>query len=184
MISENNLHDMMITIGKNAREVTHVLAVTKTDTKNRALSMMAEAIRNSVAKIQAANQNDVKAAKQQNTPESFIDRLILNEARIEAMAKGLEAIAQLPDPVGTIMATLQRPNGLIIKRVRVPLGVIGVIYESRPNVTADAAGLCLKAGNAVILRGGSDSFHSSAAIMQALRQALTQSGLPPAAVQM
>ncbi len=132
----------------------------------------------------AANAKDMAAGRQKGLSPAMLDRLALNDGRIEAMAKGLEEVAALPDPVGAVMAEWDRPNGLRITRVRVPLGVIGVIYESRPNVTADAGALCLKAGNAAILRGGSESFHSSAAIMDCLAAGLAEAGLPAAAIQL
>jgi glutamate-5-semialdehyde dehydrogenase len=145
---------------------------------------MAAAIRASAAKIAAANHGDVAAARQRLLKESFIDRLTLTPARIEAMAQGLEEIAALPDPVGSVMTQWTRPNGMAISRVRVPLGVIGIIYESRPNVTADAGGLCLKSGNAAILRGGSDGLATSLAITACLQQGLAAEGLPATAIQM
>jgi glutamate-5-semialdehyde dehydrogenase len=131
----------------------------------------------------AANARDLDEAKRDKLTDAMIDRLALDQKRIEAMAKGLEEVAALPDPVGALMAEWQRPNGLAIQRVRVPLGVIGIIYEARPNVTADAGALCLKSGNAAILRGGSDSFHSSTAIMECLTRGLSDAGLPPASLQ-
>ena len=143
---------------------------------------MAKAIRGSRTAILAANEQDVAEAKSAGANAAFIDRLTLRPASIEAMAAGLEAIRKLKDPVGAVMASWRRPNGMRIERVRVPLGVVGVIYESRPNVTADAGALCLKAGNAVILRGGSDSFRSSRAIHAALVEGLVEAGLPAAAI--
>lgn len=131
-----------------------------------------------MAEIQSANVLDMDAGREKGLTAAMLDRLELTEARIEAMAQGLEAIAQLPDPVGAVMAEWDRPNGLKLQRVRVPLGVIGVIYESRPNVTADAGALCLKSGNAVILRGGSESFNSSRAILACLRQGLDAADCP------
>ena len=144
--------------------------------------MAAAALRARSAEILAANAQDVADAKARGTAGSFIDRLTLNEARVEAMARGLEEIAELPDPLGRVLAHFERPNGLKIDRVATPLGVIGVIYESRPNVTADAGGLCLKAGNAAILRGGSESFRSSGAIHACLVEGLRAAGLPDAAI--
>ncbi|MCH7932225.1 MAG: glutamate-5-semialdehyde dehydrogenase, partial [Proteobacteria bacterium] len=149
-----------------------------------ALEAAAGAIRDDREAILAANAEDMAAAESQGLSKAMLDRLALDEARVEAMAKALEDIAAFPDPIGTVLAAWERPNGLKIERVRVPLGVIGVIYESRPNVTADAGGLCLKAGNAVILRGGSESFHSSTAIAKRLIQGLGSAGLPAGCIQM
>ena len=146
----------MAGIGRAARAAAKQLALADAETKNEALNAAAKAIRASTVAILAANGKDIEAARAAGRPSSFLDRLTLTPQRIEVMAKGLEEIAALPDPVGEMMASWTRPNGLVIERVRVPLGVIGMIYESRPNVTADAGGLCLKSGNAVILRGGSD----------------------------
>lgn len=174
---------MITAIGEAARTAAHLLALATTATKNKALQAMAAAIRKHQDAIIKANELDLAQAQQKNTPIAFLDRLALNAARIEAMATGLAAIADLPDPIGTVLADIKRPNGLEIRRVRVPIGVIGVIYESRPNVTADAAGLCLKAGNAVILRGGSESFHSSNAIIAALHQGLASADLPLTSIQ-
>jgi glutamate-5-semialdehyde dehydrogenase len=150
--------------------------------KNRALAAMARAIRGSRVQILAANAQDVAQAEAAQAAPAFIDRLALNGSRIEAMAAGIEVVRKVKDPVGSVMAAWRRPNGMRIERVRVPLGVVGVIYESRPNVTADAGALCLKAGNAVLLRGGSDSFRSSQAIHAALVAGLREAGLPEAAI--
>ena len=174
---------MVREIGERAREAARALAHASPESKTRALTAAAAAVRANADKIKAANAVDMKAAKDRGTKGSFLDRLLLNDERIEAMAKGLEDIAALDDPVGAEMAAWDRPNGLHISRVRTPIGVIGVIYESRPNVTADAGGLCLKAGNAVILRGGSESFHSSGAIMDCLGEGLRSANLPVDAVQ-
>ena len=176
--------ESILALGKAAREAAHLLANASTDTKNKALLSMAKAIRQHETTILAANSQDLEAAKQSGVSPAFLDRLTLDPQRVAAMAQALEAIAELPDPIGAVLATMNRPNGLYISRVRVPIGVIGVIYESRPNVTADAAALCLKSGNAVILRGGSDSFHSATAILAALQQGLTEAKLPLAVIQM
>jgi glutamate-5-semialdehyde dehydrogenase len=173
----------MTALGRRARAAAQRLANATTEEKNSALAGMAAALRRSESAILAANAIDVTAVRASGAAESFVDRLTLTPARIEAMARGVEEIAALPDPVGAVIAEWDRPNGLHIERVRTPLGVIGVIYESRPNVTADAGALCLKAGNAAILRGGSDSFHSSAAIHQCLVAGLAAAGLPEAAIQ-
>jgi glutamate-5-semialdehyde dehydrogenase len=169
-------------IGGQARAAAHVLALAPAAQKNRALAAMAKAIRGARAAILAANAEDVAEAKSAGSNAAFLDRLTLTPERIEAMAAGLTVIRKLKDPVGTILASWRRPNGMRIQRVRVPLGVVGVIYESRPNVTADAGALCLKAGNAVILRGGSDSFRSVRSIHAALVEGLIAAGLPPAAI--
>jgi glutamate-5-semialdehyde dehydrogenase len=176
----------MRAIGHDARAAARALALASTAQKNKALAAMAKAIRRSRAAILAANAEDQAEAKNQaktsRATPAFLDRLALDPARIEAMAAGLDVIRKLKDPVGTVTASWRRPNGMRIERVRVPLGVVGVIYESRPNVTADAGGLCLKAGNAVILRGGSESFRSACAIHAAMVEGLTEAGLPAAAI--
>src|SRR5476649_2620202 len=159
------MHKMMISIGESARAAARVIGLATSEVKNKALSAMAEAIYFNQSAIQNANKQDIEQAKKNGLSASFLDRLTLTIARIKNMAEGLEIIAALPDPVGTIIETIKRPNGLEIVRIRTPIGVIGIIYEARPNVTADAAGICLKSGNVVILRGGSESFHSSKAIM-------------------
>jgi glutamate-5-semialdehyde dehydrogenase len=179
-------HDLtteMRELGQRARAAAQVLATTPRASKDRALCAGAERLRARASDILAANAKDMTAAQERGLRASLLDRLALDATRIEAMAAGLEAIAQLEDPVGTELARWRRPNGLDIARVRVPLGVIGVIYESRPNVTADAGALCLKAGNAAILRGGSESFFSSAAILASLQAGLREAGLPEAAMQ-
>ena len=171
-------------IGKQAKQAASVLACASSDQKNQALQAMAQQLRQQAEAIKIANARDMEAAKANGISGAFLDRLELNDARIEAMAAGLEAIATLDDPVGKELARWQRKeNRLDIARVAVPLGVIGVIYESRPNVTADAGALCLKAGNAAILRGGSESFHSSSAIMDCLQAGLQEAGLPAHAIQ-
>ena len=176
------LDETMRDIGAQARAAAHVLALAPAAQKNRALTAMGKAIRGARAAILAANAEDVAEAKSAGTNAALLDRLTLTPERIEAMAAGLSVIRKLADPVGTVLASWRRPNGMRIQRVRVPLGVVGVIYESRPNVTADAGALCLKAGNAVILRGGSDSFRSVRAIHAALVEGLVAAGLPPAAI--
>ncbi len=175
---------LMDEIGRNARAAGRVLANISTDDKDKALRAAAAAIRARAETIKAENAKDLAAGRAKNLTPALMDRLELNDARIAGMAKGLEEIAALPDPVGQVIAAWTRPNGLEIQRVRTPLGVIGIIYESRPNVTADAGGLCLKAGNACILRGGSESFHSSQAIMHCLQEGLRAAGLPLTAIQM
>jgi glutamate-5-semialdehyde dehydrogenase len=180
--SSGKLEATMRAIGREARKSARVLALAPAAQKNRALAAMAKAIRGSRAVILAANAEDVAEAKSAGANAAVVDRLMLDAARIEAMAAGLDAIRKLKDPVGSVMASWRRPNGMRIERVRVPLGVVGVIYESRPNVTADAGALCLKAGNAVILRGGSESFRSARAIHAALVAGLGEAGLPASAI--
>lgn len=179
-----DLAGVMAGIGQRARAAARVLALAPAEQKNKALAGMAAAIRAQKATILAANAEDLAAAKAAGVAASFLDRLTLNEARIEGMAAGIETVAALKDPVGAVTESWTRPNGMSIDRVRVPLGVIGIIYESRPNVTADAGALCLKSGNAAILRGGSDSTQSSRAIHSALEQGLRDAGLPEAAIQL
>jgi glutamate-5-semialdehyde dehydrogenase len=175
---------VMAEIGRGARAAARVLALAPAEQKNRALQAMATALRAQTARILAANAEDLADARGAGLSEAMLDRLTLNEDRIEAMASGIEVVGRLADPVGAVMAAWTRPNGMTIERVRVPLGVIGIIYESRPNVTADAAALCLKSGNAAILRGGSDSLRSSRAIHAALQQGLREAALPEAAIQL
>jgi glutamate-5-semialdehyde dehydrogenase len=179
---EADLAATMREIGRDARNAARVLALAPAAQKKRALAAMAKAIRGSRATILAANADDQAEAKAGGATPAFLDRLALDAERIEAMAAGLAVIAKLKDPVGTILASWRRPNGMRIERVRVPLGVVGVIYESRPNVTADAGALCLKAGNAAILRGGSESFRSCRAIHAALVAGLVEVGLPPSSI--
>ena len=174
----------MLELGRRARAAAALLANAAPGAKVQALEAAAAAIRADADAILAANARDMEAARAKGLSPAMLDRLLLDGKRVEAMARGLEEVAALPDPVGTVLADWTRPNGLRIQRVRVPLGVIGIIYESRPNVTADAGGLCLKSGNAAILRGGSESFHSSRAIVAALHRGLEAAGLPPDAVQL
>ncbi|TNE37188.1 MAG: glutamate-5-semialdehyde dehydrogenase [Alphaproteobacteria bacterium] len=169
-------------IGKTARDAAAKLALANTDKKNKALLAMAASLRKNQDKILAANAQDMKAGQDKGLASAMLDRLLLTEERIEAMARGIEAIAAFKDPIGDVMDEWSVPSGLKISRVRVPLGVIGIIYESRPNVTADAGALCLKAGNAAILRGGSESFHSSRAIHACLIEGLKAAGLPETSI--
>ena len=182
--NELSVEQIMATIGQEAKAAARTLSVATTEQKNQALLAMADNIIETTDQILAANEKDIRAAKQAGKDDAFIDRLGLTEQRVHAIAEGLKAIAALEDPVGKVTAQWERPNGLEISRVQTPLGVIGIIYESRPNVTADAGGLCLKAGNAAILRGGSDSFYSSSAIHQALVKGLQSAELPEAAIQL
>lgn len=175
---------LMLEIGQKARAAARPLSIASAERKHAALTAMASYIIADMDKILAANALDLENAREAGMAASFIDRLTLTETRIRDMANGIRAIADLKDPVGEVIAEWDRPNGLHIERVRTPLGVIGVIYESRPNVTADAGALCLAAGNAVILRGGSDSINSSQAIHACLVRGLKDAGLPEAAIQM
>ena len=179
-----DLQRQILALGAAARAAAIILAKTPTAAKNKALLATADAIRAGAGAILEANATDMAAAEQRNLSKAMLDRLLLTPERIEAMAKGLADIAALTDPVGAVMAEWDRPNGLQIARVRVPLGVIGIIYESRPNVTSDAGALCLKSGNAAILRGGSESFYSSRAIHAALAAGLAATGLPEGAIQL
>jgi glutamate-5-semialdehyde dehydrogenase len=175
---------LMDGIGRAALEAARVLALARTDAKNAALESAAKALRARASEILAANAKDMAAAEAGRLGGAMLDRLKLDESRIEAMAAGAEQIAALPDPIGAVAAEWTRPNGLRIQRVRVPLGVIGIIYESRPNVTCDAGALCLKSGNAAILRGGSESHHSSTAIHACLVEGLRAAGLPDGCIQL
>jgi len=174
----------MTALGSAARKAAAVLATTTGEQRNAALAAAAAAIRAQAAAIIAANQEDMAAATEHGLSGAMLDRLLLDAGRVEAMASGIENLLALHDPLGRVLEEWERPNGLRIQRIAVPLGVIGIIYESRPNVTADAAALCIKSGNAVILRGGSESFHSSNAIYACLRAGLEAAGLPADAVQM
>jgi glutamate-5-semialdehyde dehydrogenase len=173
----------MVSVGKQARAAARSIARADTAAKNRALTAMAEAIVRSSQRLLEANARDVEAAKEKKLDRALIDRLTLTKRTVEEMADGLVQIAKLPDPIGEIVGLKYRPSGIQVGQMRVPLGVIGIIYESRPNVTADAAGLCLKAGNAAILRGGSEALHSNQAIAACVHQGLKSAGLPEAAVQ-
>ncbi len=181
---KQNLHEQMLELGRAARAAAEVLAQASSAVKRAVLESAAQELRGAVKVVLRANAEDVADAQARGLSGAMVDRLALDEKRIEATAAGLEVVAALEDPVGRVIAEWERPNGLKIARVRVPLGVIGIIYESRPNVTADAAALCLKSGNAAILRGGSESARSSAAIHQCLVRALQMHGLPATAVQM
>jgi len=170
-------------LGAAARAAARALARASTETKNAALRAMAAEVRAQVTQLLEANRTDVEHARAQGRDAAFVDRLTLSEQAIEQMAAGLEQVAALPDPIGRISERVQRPSGIEVGRMRVPLGVIGIIYESRPNVTADAAGLCIKAGNACILRGGSEALHSNQAIAACVRAGLRAAGLPETAAQ-
>ena len=180
----SSLGELMEQLGRSAVGAASVLALAGTTAKNAALAAAAAAIRARAARILHANAQDTSAARAANLSGALLDRLALDERRIESMARSVEDVMALPDPIGTTAAEWERPNGLKIQRVRVPLGVIGIIYESRPNVTADAGALCLKSGNAVILRGGSESRRSNAAIHDCLAEGLSAAGLPPECIQL
>jgi glutamate-5-semialdehyde dehydrogenase len=182
--ASTKLETVMLGIGRAARSAQATLSLATTEEKNRALLAMADAVRQATPVILAANAGDMAMAQAAGRPASFLDRLQLTPARVAAIAAGLEAVAALPDPIGRELARWQRPNGLDIARVAVPLGVIGIIFESRPNVAADAGGLCFKSGNATILRAGSDSLVSAMAIVEALRVGVKQAGMPADAIQL
>ena len=177
-----DLQAMMAELGKRARAAARVLALAPADQKNQALEAMERAVRANAGLILGANAEDVAEARAAGATSAFVDRLTLTQARINLMAEGIATVREIADPIGVVTESWQRPNGMVIERVRVPLGVIGVIFESRPNVAADAGVLCLRSGNAVILRGGSDSFRSCRAIHDALVQGLRQADLPEAAI--
>lgn len=184
MDGHTDIQSLMHEIGQRAKDAATELSVVSSASKNTALKEMAASLRRRSNEILSDNAKDMAAGEAKGLTGAMLDRLQLTEDRIDDVAAGLEAIAELPDPVGSIDDEWDRPNGLHIQRVRVPLGVIGVIYESRPNVTADAGGLCLKAGNAAILRGGSESFHSSRSITESLIEGLKVAGLPEHAIQL
>jgi len=173
----------ILQICKKAKESSSILAELSTEAKNLALLSMAEALEKNADELIEANKKDVDATKKKGAKAAFVDRLILNQKRISSMAKCLREVAELPDPVGEIVKTWTRPNGLVIGQLRVPLGVVAVIYESRPDVTSDASGICLKSGNAVILRGGSEAFNSNVAVGKILNEAAAKSGIPEGAIQ-
>jgi glutamate-5-semialdehyde dehydrogenase len=181
-VEGSNIAALMREIGERARSSARVLALAPTAQKDRALAAMAAAIRARQAQVLAANAEDMAEAKASGATAAFLDRLALDERRVAAMADGLDVVRALPDPVGTVTERWTRPNGMTIERVRVPIGVVGIIYESRPNVTADAAALCLKAGNAAILRGGSESHRSNQAIHAALIEGMRSAALPEDAI--
>ena len=173
----------VIEIARNAKKASSVLARISSDRKDRALHLMAEALIGQASHLVAENAKDLEHARESGLSAAMIDRLTLTEKTIQGIARGLGEVAALSDPVGKITSMWRRPNGLLVGKMRIPLGVIGIIYESRPNVTADAAALCLKSGNAVILRGGSEAIHSNLAIARVLQDALQKTGIPEAAVQ-
>ena len=176
------MKEYVLEIAKRAKEASMVLANVSTDVKNKALNLMADLIEENAEKIKLENSKDLKAGEEAGLSKAMLDRLLLDDRRIRAMAVGLREIAALPDPVGEIVKMWKRPNGLMIGKMRVPLGVVGIIYESRPNVTADATGLCVKSGNAVILRGGSEAINSNRIIVDILKEACEKTGIPSDAV--
>jgi len=177
------ISELILNICKKAKEASYILARLPTETKNKALYNMADALEENAEEILEANKKDVEASRAKGVREALLDRLILTKSRISKMAQCLREVAELPDPIGEIVKTWVRPNGLIIGQMRVPLGVVAVIYESRPDVTSDAAGICLKSGNAVILRGGSDAINSNITIGRILSEAAVKSGIPDGAIQ-
>jgi len=179
-----DIKEMVLGKAKQAKAAARILAGVSSAVKNEALFAMADGIVGAAEELKRENAKDLKYAREKGLSSALIDRLELNDNRISGMASGLKEIAALPDPIGAMTGMWQRPNGLRIGKIRVPIGVIGIIYESRPNVTADAAGLCLKSGNAIILRGGSEAINSNSAIARILIQAATDSGLPEGCVQL
>mgnify|MGYP003798764493 FL=1 len=182
-MTDIDIQTYMQTLGRQARQASRALGRAETGVKNDALLQIAAAIEQSTERLLAANEKDLAAGRANGLDAALLDRLELNAERIATMAEGLRQIAALPDPVGAIRDMAYRPSGIQVGRMRVPLGVVGIIYESRPNVTADAAGLCLKAGNATILRGGSEALHSNMAIAECIHAGLRRAGLPETAVQ-
>ena len=180
----SDVEQQVVTQCKRAKAAARRLAYLSTRVKNDALEAMAHALRERQQFILEANSQDIKGAKERGMPEAMQDRLLLTGSRIDAMARDLLAVAALPDPIGEVIDGWKRPNGLEIRRVRVPLGVIGIIYESRPNVTVDAAALCLKSGNAVVLRGGSEAIHSNVALARVIAQSAADAGVPEGAIEM
>lgn len=181
---QGNLQDMLVKQGEAAREAARFLAIASTDLKNRALLHMADQLEERKEEIIKANLSDMEQGMTQGLSSALLDRLALNEKRIKDMADGLREIAALPDPIGEVIYMSRRPNGLDVGQIRTPIGVIGLIYESRPNVTADAAGLCLKAGNAIILRGGEEALNSNRQIAAVISEAAVESGIPQGAIQL
>ncbi len=179
-----NLSAHILKIAQKAKEASYALAQLSSDEKNRALTKMAQALRDEAGFIIKENAKDLRFSHQHQYSKALIDRLTLNEKRIKDMADGLLATAKLKDPIGQLLETIKRPNGLLIKKIRVPLGVVGIIYESRPNVTSDCAGLCLKSGNAAILKGGREAIFSNKAIFKVLKKALTKTKVPADALQL
>lgn len=181
---DSNLQAMLLEQGRRAKAAARILATASTTVKNDALMAMAAALEENTAAIVAANEIDLQQGREQGLSSALLERLMLNDARVKDMAQGLREMAALPDPVGEVLSMWRRPNGLDIGRIRTPIGVVGIIYESRPNVTADAAGLCLKAGNAIILRGGEEALNSNRVIARTIAAAASQCGIPGGAIQL
>ncbi len=178
-----SVEGMIEKMAKDAKAASSLLRKVERGGKDAALNLMASRLGERKENIQKENEKDLSLAKEKGLSSAMIDRLTLNDTTIESMAEGLREVVALPDPVGEVTGMWKRPNGLVVGRVRIPLGVIGFIYESRPNVTVDAAGLCLKSGNAVILKGGSEAIHSNLILADILREALEETGLPQKAIQ-
>jgi glutamate-5-semialdehyde dehydrogenase len=178
-----NVAEQMLKIAQDAKTASQILACLSSAVKNELLERMAQALLDHTEELIAANEKDLASARKEGLAPAMVDRLTLDVQRIRSMAEGLREVAKLPDPVGEVTGMWRRPNDLQIGRMRIPLGVIGIVYESRPNVTADAAGLCLKSGNAVILRGGKEAIHSNLAIGRILKNELERMRLPTAALQ-
>ena len=178
-----SIEKTIVEMARNAKEASKITAQMSTQAKNEALERMAQKLLDQAAAIKSENNKDVEAGRAKGLSEAMIDRLTVTDGVIESMAAGLRDVTKLPDPVGGVTGMWLRPNGLQVGRVRIPLGVISMIYEARPNATIDAAGLCLKAGNAVILRGGSEAFHSNAVLSGIIQEALRETGAPEAAAQ-
>jgi len=181
---DSNLQAMLLEQGRRAKAAARILATASTTVKNDALMAMAAALEENSAAIVAANEIDLQQGREQGLSSALLERLMLNDSRVRDMAKGMREMAALPDPVGEVLSMSRRPNGLDIGRIRTPIGVVGIIYESRPNVTADAVGLCLKAGNAIILRGGEEALNSNRVIARTIAAAASQSGIPGGAIQL
>ncbi|MGF1453118.1 MAG: glutamate-5-semialdehyde dehydrogenase [Opitutales bacterium] len=182
--SDDSLETTIIGLTSAALAASRRLALAPREQKDAALNRLAELIEASREQLEAANQQDLEAGREAGLSQPLLDRLTFTPARVEAMVDGLRQVAALPDPVGAVLDTVSRPNGLVIRKVRVPIGVVGIIYESRPNVTVDCAALCLKSGNAAVLRGGKEAFHSNTFLAELIQQALAETDLPEAAVQL
>ena len=182
-MSDFSIQEQVLKIAHDAREASRVVAKLSSELKNAALNQMADELIKGTESLLAKNQQDLKYAGEKGLSQALMDRLTLNDSRVKEMALGMREVSLLPDPVGVITGMWKRPNNLQVGKMRIPLGVVGIIYESRPNVTADAAGLCLKAGNSVILRGGSEAIHSNLAIIQILQKSGAEFGIPPGAIQ-
>src|ERR1044071_9962907 len=179
-----SIKEQVTHLGEQARKAALALALLKTEVKNKALLNMAEAVKKAKAEILKENAKDMAAAEKNGISKALLDRLMLDESRVDGIAEGLKEITALPDPGGEVVREWTRPNGIRIQQITVPLGAIGMIYEARPNVTAESAGLCLKSGNAVILRGGSEAFHSNLALVNVISSAAAQAGIPDGAIQL